>query len=401
MKFFTLLGLACGLALVSPSTDSAETPKDPLVQIVELLSNNADTQFQLDILRGLTEALKGRRTVAMPLGWSAVELKLGSSTHSEVRTRVQSLSLTFGSKQALASLRKLTRDAGATVEARRNALASLIAAKDEELPAVLLVLLNVPSLRVDAMRGLANYDDARSPEAILAVYASLPSGEKRDALATLASRLSYAKPLMTAITQGKVVTTDLTADVVRQLHNLKNEELSTQLNKAWGTMRDSPADKKIEIEKHTKIYRAGGSQPGDASRGRLLFSKVCQQCHTLFETGGQVGPNLTGSNRGDLPYILENIVDPNAVIPNDYRSSTLETKDDRVITGIVRRQDQNSVTILTATETIILPRNEVKSISLSEISMMPEGLLTQLKDQEVRDLLYYLGRPSQVPLAKE
>ena len=188
---------------------------------------------------------------------------------------------------------------------------------------------------------------------------------------------------------------------MRQLRNLKNNELSKQLDQAWGTMRDSTVDQKAEIEKYTKVYLAGGSQPGDASRGRLLFSKTCQQCHVLFETGGQVGPNLTGSNRGDLPYILQNIVDPNAVIPNDYRTSTLETKDDRVITGIVKQQDEKSVTILTPTESLVIPRNEVKSIVLSEISMMPEGLLTQFKEQEVRDLLYYLSRPAQVPLPKE
>lgn len=380
---------------------AATNPTEPVAQIVALLGKSSDIPFQLDVLRGLTEAMKGQRSVAMPEGWIIVEEKLLTSSNAEVRTRVQALSLTFGSLRALASLRKIVSDVSALVETRRSALESLLAVKDPELPPVLQTLLKDASMRVPALRGLANYDDPKSATAILAVYPSLAVGEKRDALATLASRLNYARPLLLALTQGQVAKGDLTADLVRQLRNLKNNELSKQLDQAWGTMRDSTVDQKAEIEKYTKVYLAGGSQPGDASRGRLLFSKTCQQCHVLFETGGQVGPNLTGSNRGDLPYILQNIVDPNAVIPNDYRTSTLETKDDRVITGIVKQQDEKSVTILTPTESLVIPRNEVKSIVLSEISMMPEGLLTQFKEQEVRDLLYYLSRPAQVPLPKE
>ena len=98
------------------------------------------------------------------------------------------------------------------------------------------------------------------------------------------------------------------------------------------------------------------------------------------------------------PFILQNILDPNAVIPNEYRASTIETKDGRSITGIVKQQDDKTVTVATQTETLVLPRNEVQSQQQSELSMMPEGLLAPLNDQEVRDLVYYLSRPGQVPL---
>ncbi|HKI71476.1 MAG TPA: dehydrogenase, partial [Verrucomicrobiae bacterium] len=127
----------------------------------------------------------------------------------------------------------------------------------------------------------------------------------------------------------------------------------------------------------------------------------CQQCHALFDAGGKVGPDLTGSNRADLDYLLQNIIDPNAVIPNEYRASTIEMKDGRSITCIVKQQDDKSVTVITQNETLVLPRNEIESVRQSELSMMPEGLLAPLQDQEVRDLLYYLSRPGQVPLPPE
>ena len=76
-------------------------------------------------------------------------------------------------------------------------------------------------------------------------------------------------------------------------------------------------------------------------------------------------------------------------------------KDGRSITAILKQQDDKSVTALTQNETLVLPRNEIASIQQSDLSMMPEGLLAPLSDQEVRDLLYYLSRPGQVPLPGE
>jgi putative heme-binding domain-containing protein len=128
---------------------------------------------------------------------------------------------------------------------------------------------------------------------------------------------------------------------------------------------------------------------------------VCGQCHTLFDIGGKVGPDITGANRSDLSYLLETIVDPNAVIPNEYRTSEIETKDGRSLTGVVKVMGDKTVLFQTANELITLPRDEIESQRQTELSMMPEGLLAPLTDQEVRDLLYYLSRPGQVPLPGE
>ena len=366
--------------------------------VVESLGRVNDDSRRLDILRGLGLALQGQRHAAMPKGWDAVEAKFSSSPNAELRAQVQSLSLTFGSANALAALHKTVMDETADVNARRTALDSLLGAKDATLAPVLQRLVRDTALQGAALRGLAAYDDPKTPSAILAVYPQLNPTQRRDALNTLVSRVSFAGPLLDAVGRGVVPTKDLTADLVRQLRNLKDAELAQQILKFWGVSRDSTADKKAEIEKYKRIYHAGGSSPGDASRGRAVFTRTCAQCHTLFGTGGKVGPDLTGSNRGDLDYILENIVDPNAVIPNEYRASNLETKDDRTITGIVTKQDDKSVTVVTANEVLVLPRDEIKTIQQSQLSMMPEGLLQPLGDQEVRDLVYYLGRSRQVPL---
>src|SRR5690606_8455662 len=106
---------------------------------------------------------------------------------------------------------------------------------------------------------------------IIAAYDSFAPGEKRDALNTLSSRVAFAKPLLTAIDANTVSKKELSADLIRQLRSLKNDELNQQLEKVYGAIRESSTDKQKEIEKFRNIYRAGGSQPGDASRGRAVY----------------------------------------------------------------------------------------------------------------------------------
>ncbi len=378
-------------------TAALNTP-EALAAITATLQKTSTDVHRLEILGGLSFALKGQRAAAMPKGWEAVESKLGSSANPEVRAQVQALSLTFGSAKAVAALKATLMDKSADAAARRTAFDSLLGAKDPSLAGLLQQLVTDPVMQSPALRGLAAYDDPGTPSAILGVYPTLEGSRKRDALNTLASRVAFAKPLLSSVSSGSIPKQDLTAELVRQLRSLKNEDLNQEIQKVWGLMRESAADKQKEIAKYRGIFQAGGSQPGDAARGRAVFAKICQQCHTLFDTGGKVGPDLTGSNRGDLDYILQNIIDPNAVIPNDYKAWNLETTDERSISGILKQQDDQAVTLVTANETIVVPRKEIQSLKEGQLSMMPEGLLQPLSDQEVRDLLYYLRAAGQAPL---
>lgn len=394
---FTLLTFCLLLNSHSAPVQAADT-SDAFRGLLQVLKETDDTQLQLDILRGMSEALKGRRQIAMPAGWPEIEAKFERSSQREVKTLAQSLSLTFGSTRAQEALRNLSLDRSADLAMRRTALESLLNARDPGLPGTSLQLLSDPALRGQALRALAAYDDPQTPSAILSIYSSLNGPEKRDALNTLVARVAYAKTLLAAVETGRIPVKDLTADIIRQLRNLRDSDIEATLQKVWGVVRDSSADKRQEIARYRAIYAAGGSTPGDSVRGRAVYARVCQQCHTLFDTGGKTGPDLTGANRNDIEYLLQNILDPNAVIPNEYRTSTIETRDERVITGIIQKQDDRTAAIATATEIIVLPRSEIKSVQNSEISMMPEGLLANLTDQEVRDLIYYLTRQAQVAL---
>lgn len=389
---FALFALFLGTLLPASAQN-----EEALTALVQVLGENDDPQFQLDVLKGMSEGLKGRRGLKVPQGWEEVAVKLSRSPNPQIRELAQSLSLTFGSATAMAALRKTLADAHAELAARRNALESLVQARDATLPGILQQLLGDPGMRAAAMRGLAAYDDPKTADAILKVYPSLNQTEKKDALNTLVSRMSYAKALLGAVDKKTVPARDLSADIVRQLRNFKDTEINRQVEKLWGVARDTEADKLKEIAKYKSMIQ--DEPAGDPFRGRAVFARVCQQCHVLFGEGGKVGPDITGSNRGDLDYILQNVIDPNAVIPNDYRTSNLETRDERVITGIVAKQDENAITIVTANETVLVARGDVKSLQQGEISMMPEALIQALSGGEIRDLIAYLKSPGQVPMA--
>ncbi|MSU34988.1 MAG: c-type cytochrome [Pedosphaera sp.] len=371
---------------------------ESMQRLSQFLGETPDETIQFDVVRGIKRALEGRTNAPMPAGWSTLEPKLARAKNVQLRSAAELTSLKFGSETARQTIRRSVVDESIPLQTRATAFEALRGVRDPEVPTLLVRLLADPGLRGAAIRGLAAFQIEETPKLLIEGYNSYTAIERRDALNTLASRVSFARPLVGAVASTKIPKTDLTADLVRQMRSLKNPELSAQLDTLWGVMRETSTDMRQEVEHLKRQYWAGGSQPGDAPRGRVVYNRSCAPCHRLFDTGGDVGPDITGANRTDLDYLLETIVFPNAVIPNEYRVSTVELKDGRVVTGIVKSQEATSLVIQTANERITLQRSEVIRNELSETSMMPEGSLASISQQEMRDLIYYLGRPGQVPL---
>ena len=166
---------------------------------------------------------------------------------------------------------------------------------------------------------------------------------------------------------------------------------------SWGLVRSTPADRLKLIAEWKRKLEAPAAPP-DLAQGRAVFAKACQQCHTLYGIGGKVGPDITGSNRANLDYLLENILDPSAVIPNDYKVTILGMKTGRVVTGIVKADTGAALTVALANETLTVPKDEIETREPSQLSMMPEDLLKPLTDPEIRSLIAYLRNPSQTPI---
>jgi len=377
---------------------SALGTPEAIALLVETLGKAGSDPVRLTIVESLNEALKGRRQVVMPPAWSGVFPSLEKSENARLRSQATALALTFGDPAALKTLRGVLSDRAGEPGVRREALNALLKARDADLPAALIVLLNDPAVRAPALRALAAFDHPKTASAVLAAYPSLTPDERRDALNTLAARVGTARALLAAVGEGRVATKDLSADLIRQLRNQKDADIDAQIAKVWGTVRETSADRAKSIAKYRAMLTSKPSRTPDPELGRAVFAKTCQQCHTLFGVGGKVGPELTGSNRADLEYVLSNVLDPSALIGKDYIAHVVATTDGRVLTGLIRNEDKDAITLQTANEVVVVPQGEVEGKKPSEQSMMPEDLWTPLSEHEVRSLVAYLASPSQVPM---
>ena len=115
-------------------------------------------------------------------------------------------------------------------------------------------------------------------------------------------------------------------------------------------------------------------------------------------TGGAIGPDLTGSGRDNLDYLLENVLDPSATVNADFKMAVVSMADGRVLNGLVRSPTDRTITLQSQNESVVLARREIERIDPSPLSLMPEGQLDPLPPVDVRDLFAYLMHRTQVPL---
>jgi putative membrane-bound dehydrogenase-like protein len=373
---------------------------DP-TQLIALVAQESDAAVQRDVLRGLVLALEGWGRVPTPRGWSRVYARLAHSPDAEVRGYALTLAVFFGDRQAKAALHTTLMDAEAPIKERQDALLTLLSIRDPDLLPRLQTLVRDRALRGAAVRGLAAYADGATPQLLLHHYPSFTAAEKTDAILTLASRPAYALTLVAALEQGRIATRDVSAFTVRQLRALQNPEIDARLGKVWGTVRPASQEKAHLMAKYKTLLTADYLAKADRSRGRLVFKQVCATCHRLFDDGGDIGPELTGSQRANLDYILENVLDPSAVVAKDYQVTVVETKDGRVLTGLIKQENDKVLTLQTQNEKVMLSKQELRSRTKSAVSMMPEGMLDKLTSEDVRDLIAYLASPEQIPLPKD
>jgi putative membrane-bound dehydrogenase-like protein len=378
----------------------ADRPSPGLIALIDRIGQVRDPAARHDLLLGVHDALRGRTGVAMPEGWRALYGKLARDDDPEVGRLASLVALVFGDPEAVTALRGVMMDPSSRPEARDDAIRALVEARAPGLAPQLRTLLDDPAMRRPALRALAAFDDDATPRAILDRYASLDEPARGDAINTLASRPSYAMALLDAIGKGIVPRRDLSATVARQLKALRDPRVNAALERAWGTIRPTSKQKDTLIARYKAILTPGRLRSADPSAGRAVYDRSCVQCHRLFDSGGDVGPELTGSDRANLDYILENVLDPGASVGRDYRLTTVATRDGRLISGIVRERTDDTLTIQTVNERIVLDRSVVEESRESTDSMMPEGLFDKLSDDEVRDLVAYLAAPAQVPAPK-
>jgi putative membrane-bound dehydrogenase-like protein len=367
-----------------------------LEAVAATLATASSPTARLALLQGLRDGLAalGRRETSPPKNWDSTAAALVATGDAKLRELVTQVSQLLGDTKAAAAQLAVLQDRTAPVERRRDILRGF--ARDayvESLPATLSLLDEAP-LRRDAIRALAAFDDPRVAQNLLARYAALDAADRAEAILTLSGRPTTARALLAALTQNTIPKRDVTAFDARQLSRV----LGPSFVDFWGPLTAPAADKQADIANYKRLLTDAEFARAKPAHGRALFERTCAACHMLYGAGGNLGPDLTGSNRANLDYILSQIVNPSEVMSEAYQLVTVTTRDGRTLSGNAAAEDARQLTLRLVGQDTIIAKADILSREKSPISLMPEGLLKALSNDEVRDLLAYLRTTSQVPL---
>ncbi|MHB1426021.1 MAG: c-type cytochrome [Gemmataceae bacterium] len=134
----------------------------------------------------------------------------------------------------------------------------------------------------------------------------------------------------------------------------------------------------------------------DFKNGQKMYAAArCIVCHRFDGEGGATGPDLSQvAGRFTLKDLCESIVEPSKVVSDQYRASIVTTDSGKVYTGRIIAETKDKLTILLdpedATKIVEVKKSAVEDIKPSAVSVMPDGLLKTLNENEVLDLLAYL-----------
>lgn len=339
-----------------------------------------------EALAGITTALAGRSNIPAPANWT----KARTTLLIEHPQAAGTLGSAFGDRELLDLWRQHAMEEHRAPAQRNQALLALMSANASGMEPILKSTFAIPELRLNSIRAHRMLADDSVPERFLTAWATLSAEEKSAAVDVLATRPAWAKAMLEAVGKGSVTRDAISLSQARQISFLKDGGVVSLLEKHWGKIGSTSEEKKLEIAKLKAVLAK--SPKGDLDKGKAVFTKLCATCHTLFDEGGKLGPNLTGTGRKDAEYILLNVLDPNANVPRDYQMTIVTLKDGQILAGTTPSEDDKTVTVQTITERRIVEKSATKSIERQPVSWMPEGLFQPLTEQEFVDVMAYLAK---------
>jgi putative heme-binding domain-containing protein len=355
-----------------------------LLTCAKLLALAPGPEQTAKLMAGFELAFKGRSLAELPDELAEAIAKSGGES---IVLRVRR-----GESAAVEEAIRTVAETGAPLDRRVRYIEILGEVKEAKAEPVLLQLIsekNNPALERAVLIALQQFNQPEIGKAVLAQYGRLNELSRAAALNLLASRPAWALQLLQAVEAGKIAATEIAADTVQRIKTYPDRQISELLRKHCSQERvPTTAEMQQQIQKCAATVRNG---TGDPYEGRKLFTMSCAVCHKLFGQGAQIGPDLTPYKRDDLETMLLNIINPSAEIREGYESYLVSTKDGRTLSGFLADKD-NRVVVLRGLDGVnqVLPQQDIQEMKSTGVSLMPQGLLAALNDQQLRDLFAYL-----------
>jgi putative heme-binding domain-containing protein len=371
---------------------AAAGSRTDLLTCARLLESAPSAENRRALMVGFEEAFKGRALPPLPDPLLDALARSGlASPHLRVRLR---------EPEAIARALQVIADEQAKIEERLLCVQLFGEIKVPAAPPALLRLVvsaKSTELRKAALTALLLYDDHAIGEEIARLYPELPPEIQPAAQTLLTSRPAWSVAFLQLIAAGRMSASTVPPATTALLREHEDQAVAELARKIFAPpLAAAKPQSRAEIERMRQVLSAGS---GDPYKGEAIFMQRCSACHTLFFKGGRIGPNLTEYQRDDLGTILVSIVDPSAEIREGYANQLVTTKDGRTLSGFLAGQDA-SVIVLRGLDgqDVSLARAEMREMKAAPASIMPEGLLAGLSDQELRDFFAYLRIPQ--PISK-
>ncbi len=409
-------------------------PKSMLPKMGELLKDSKLTATQkariVDILAASPELDAGKSMLALLTSEQPAEVKARALENLRLFLPTKWNGLAKSGELATATTAMLKGDATRLTGLQLVAAAKFLAGR-AEVAAIARDAQQPTPTRVEAIRTLGQLPSADSLKTLIeigtpenplsidcvkAIGLMLPAGSKADAtgkealdslkkavlapkaaaelsrvaLAVLAGNRAGTQWLLEA-KQKNELPDALSADAGKLL---RNSPFQGERNKAALLF---PAPGKLN-PKNLPSPAALAKRTGDAANGKKLLAasltgeSQCLKCHMVRGQGGQIGPDLSMvGKKGSRENLFESILLPSKAIADQYVTWSVATADGQTISGLLVGETETALTVRDANgKDYAIAVKDIDKKSKSLISIMPEGLVATLSEDELVDLVEYL-----------
>jgi putative heme-binding domain-containing protein len=144
-------------------------------------------------------------------------------------------------------------------------------------------------------------------------------------------------------------------------------------------------------ERNKAMQAIADIKGGGPANGRLVFERVCLNCHKVGGQGADLGPDMTQVGKRLPPYkLVESVIDPNAEVDPKYLSTLVVTDDGKSIQGLLVSETEKELVIFDGKERKTIPTDSIEERVKLKQSSMPEGLAATLSPTEFLDVIEYM-----------
>ena len=346
-----------------------------------------NTDRQTALLTGLSSGFKlaGVRGLTIPAADRLLSSLLVDSSES-VQSAARAVTQHFELVQLIKLSVQQALDPMLSTEKRRRAIRSLAGGRFQQLLPVFDQLLSPQQhsdLLKDTIQTLGLFDEPQVGDLLIERWRIFGPEIRQPVVDVLLSRRQHSQSLLHAVEAGRIEESAL--DLPRKMKLLENPFLEIR-ELATRVFKDRESNRTLVVTEH----KAALDLPSSPARGRRLFEEHCASCH-LRQQGKGVAPDLGRVKGKSKRELLEAILDPSSAVSPFYTNYVIITKDGQMHDGLIVSETPGTLTMRRGEgEETALLRSQIVEIRASSVSLMPDGLEQDLKEQDLADVIAFL-----------